>query len=177
MELSERQAFRMDVSSHKVRTVYTILSNIGMPIDKKPREMAIYINKMDKLLNIENSWKACEIKGLDLDLYGMNNNIIIKKVFDKYGYKGLDHMLFNYYMNKETSPLYLYATVGNGQKYLDCVAFLNTKNKVTEITVNNIASLLTAENELLTENEEIVNYLNTKINENIDNEKEIELVC
>ena len=177
IELSERQAFRIDVNSHKVRTIYTALSNIGMPIDKKPREMAIYINKMDKLLNIENSWKACEIKGLDLDLYGMNNNIIIKKVFDKYGYKGLDHMLFNYYMNKETSPLYLYATVSNGQKYLDCVAFLNTKNNVTEITVDNIDTLLTAENELLTEKEEIVNYLNTKTNENIDNEKEIELVC
>ena len=73
--------------------------------------------------------------------------------------------------------IHLYFFLDNKQEYLDCVAFLNTKNNVTEITVDNIATLLTAENELLTEKEEIVNYLNTKINENIDNEKEIELVC
>ena len=181
MEFSERQAFSMDMNSTKVRTVYTVLSNLGMPIDKKPREMAIYINKMHMLLNMGNSWKACDINGLDFNLYGKADNTVIKKVFDKCGYKGLDHILFNHYMNKETSPLYLYTNVDNQQILLDCVAFFNTKNVITVADVDNIKSLLTAENEIITETEEIKKYLNTKIKEIIDNknenEKEIELVC
>ena len=179
IEVSERQAFNIDANSYKIRNVYTELSNIGLPIDKKPREMAIYINKMSKLLDIVHSWKTYDITNdFDVKLYGKPNKMIIKKVYDKYGYKGLDHMLFNHYMNKEISPLYLYINFHDDKAIkLDCVAFLNTKYNASEITINNIKALLTAENELLTEQEEILNYINTKINENIDNKKETELAC
>ena len=47
--LEDNEAFSKMTSS----VAFSILNELGLPIDKKPKELAIYITKMNKLLKIK----------------------------------------------------------------------------------------------------------------------------
>ena len=89
-----------------------------------------------------------------------DNKKTIKRLYDKFGYKGLDILLFNYYMNQELNPLYLSFPQRNGDYITtDIIAFFNVTNNNTNIEINNIKSILTEDNEFIEDKEEILRYI------------------
>ena len=177
--LAERQAYDIGANYYKVSNVYKSLNELGLPIDKKPKELAIYITKMSKLLDMFYRHKHCNIVLDQKDqLKGVNSQKIIKRLYDKFGYKGLDILLVNHYMNQELNPLYLSFPQGDGD-YLrtDVIAFFDVTNNNTNIGINNIKSILTEDNEFVEDKEEILKCIEKTYNRIFKNKEKRQLEC
>lgn len=177
--LAERQAYDIGMNYYKVSNVYKNLNELGLPIDKKPKELAIYITKINKLLDMSFGRRYCNI-ALDQrkPLKGVNNKKTIKRLYDKFGYKGLDILLFNYYMNQELNPLYLSFPQRNGDYITtDIIAFFNVTNNNTNIEINNIKSILTEDNEFIEDKEEILRYIKKTYDRIFENKEKRQLEC
>ena len=164
---------------YKVSNVYKNLNELGLPIDKKPKELAIYITKINKLLDMSYGRRYCKI-ALDQrePLEGVNNKKTIKRLYDKFGYKGLDILLFNYYMNQELNPLYLSFPQRNGDYITtDIIAFFNVTKNNTNIEINNIKSILTEDDEFIEDKEEILKYIKKTYDRIFENKEKRQLEC
>lgn len=166
VELADRQAYDLRSNAYKIFRIYRELSAIKMPIDKKPRELAIYMSKMEKLLNLTDGCSPSPIK-LDGHIFKhKKSHDIIKKVYDVAGYKGLDELLFNCLMGQNIKFGFLYIpyqekidkTIYNKVKYMTSLIFYKGAMK-EKSTIN---CLITKDNQVLTDKEEIKEYISNE---------------
>lgn len=166
LALAERQAYNMAGNNYNMKRVYGTLNRIGLPIDKKPRELAIYMNKMQKLIDMNNNRNICLIK-YDEDMEpirGEHREEIIKRIYDNFGYKGLDKILFYCYMKKKMSPLFLSYPIDKDKRHsTEDIAFFSCEGKNVRYSYKEeIVAILTEDNRLLTEEEEVQTYITEK---------------
>lgn len=169
--LADRQAYQIGIYMHRTCRIYSDLYEIGMPIDKKPKELAIYITKMDKLIELAGSYKYVKFKYNDLEFYGFNNKKIIKRIYDVGGYKALNNMMVAYYMNKTAIPVSINFKLSNGEstyyKQTNDILFIKNTNdneQVIKPLANDkkIIGLLKEDNNYITDITEILEYLQDK---------------
>lgn len=167
-DLAHRQAYDIGANHYNVKRVYRVLNNAGMPIDKKPKELAIYMNKMKKLIDMNNNHFSCTIEYNDnmLSILGEYDISIIKRIYEKFSYKGLDKVLFDRYMKNKMAPLYLKFPV-NKDKYesSNAIAFFDAEgNNVRNTKKENIIAILTEDDRYLEDKQQIEEYLTENYN-------------
>ena len=100
---AERQAFNLTNKFTEFMRGCKIYKTLNIEIDKKPRELAIYLAKMTAINNLISFYgnKKFSIKDEDITYnFILQNSILpVKTVYENFGFKGLDVLLINHHMN------------------------------------------------------------------------------
>ena len=99
---AERQSYdvRTYGKMNDLRTTYVTLHKAGIPMDWKPKELEIYVSKIKslrQLLNTLPSYKRSMYSDDNIQI--ADDSKIIKVAYDLGGYKMLDKLLFEGFMN------------------------------------------------------------------------------
>lgn len=101
---AERQAFNLSYRFNDFIKGCRIYKKLNIAIDKKPRELAIYLAKMKAICDIAGFYgnKKFFIKDEDSTYgYSLSSDLItVKTVYEHFGFKGLDILLVNHHMEK-----------------------------------------------------------------------------
>lgn len=160
---AERQAFNLRYEFSNLVRGYKIYHKLGMPIDKKPRELAIYLAKMKAINDIINYYsnKNFSLKDESEDKnyhYSLTNNFTtVKTVYDNFGLKGLNALLVNHHMNKYRAYTLLLNNL-NSERSVLATAFVGKDNNLQGYDSNNVFLpdiLLTLDGQIIEDKKEI----------------------
>ena len=164
---AERQAYDLLVNLRYLLKGYEIYKSINIGIDKKPKELAIYIAKCKKIASIivNQSEKKFYIDDnkKTYEYYLTNSLDIVKTVYENFGFKGLDTLLSNHYVNKRLA----YTVCDNNTKKPFCIAFTTCNDGIhftsyilTELGKEYLPDkILTFNGEIIEDKEKIKEYL------------------
>lgn len=151
---AERQSY--DVSSYSkmldFKNAYTALKHIGLPIDWKPKEVQIYIDKANLLRYI-----LVDLYNKDFLLNKYNVKIdtsykVVKLGYDMGGFKLLDKMLFNRY-SKYCNKGYSHCILTCGEEILPAILM----TKIQDNTL--ITDVIYTANEIIEDRKQCEEYL------------------
>lgn len=176
-----RQAYNINNLSLFVTAYYTY-KKLGIPIDKKPKECAIYYKKM---LSIHNLCQSCDFINNVIDTDGGDKEIklsfssvqeAIKTLYNNNSYKILDDILINAYMNERCTPYCLkYITKEDGEnKIYNIKAIGYSNSRCYEISAEKRSdyplTIVTENNEIIDNEKEIKDFLRQKKREMLGKE-------
>lgn len=177
---AERQAYNLSYEFNTFVKGCKAYKKLGLNIDKKPKELAIYITKMKAICDVSNFYghKEFFIKNEDtIYNYFLRSNLItVKTVYENFGFKGLDILLTNHYMKKHIAYC-LFLNHSTSKNKLLAVGFLdNYKNSQSSIANKDYLPtiLLTLDGKIIDKEEDIKETLIELTKEAINKE---ETVC
>lgn len=153
-DLAQRQSYKLSSSYYQVLDTYKQCIKYGIPYDKKPRELAIYMDKMSKLFSMLSKFSYYKPE-IHEEINVFQSKKIAKMIFDEYGFKGLDNLLFNSYMN-DIHPFV--AKLKDEKDLLPYVIFFTHKDSI----FNTVAAYSLATKETINDKHEIIKLLTTK---------------
>lgn len=176
--LAERQAFSGHINV--IANGYKIYKELGIPINKKPKELAIYVQKMTALKDLISSYsQRTYYPPLDKYLIYKPNKDVVKYLYEKEGYKILDELLIRANMNKKEEPFYMNIEIEDKQYPIeDVIAFTNFRNRSHQDA--HLTSLLLKDGTIIENPEDIAEFLKKeeeKIKAAIEKEREVEATC
>lgn len=130
---AERQAFNLSYDFSSLIKGYRTYYKLGIPIDKKPKELAIYLAKMKAVNDIvyyysNKNFRIENKKENKRYYYSLGNSFdIVETVYKNFGFKGLNTLLINHHMNKYKAYTLFSNDTGPKRTAL-AVAFIDKNN-------------------------------------------------
>lgn len=146
---ANRQAFNLSFNLSSLLNGYVLYKKIGIPIDKKPRELAIFFNKTKELIKAcTGSYKiSYKIESTNNTIYFKKDKYTIETVYKLFGFKALDKILVS--MNFDNIEPYVLIDNDNPNDMLsDLIFFIQTKRSYNNET-STIKAILTPDGELI----------------------------
>lgn len=169
----DRQAYRL-YSITTFSNAYYNYKKLGIPIDKKPKECAIYYKKMQSLYNVCNSSdftnNVVDLDKGDKDIKLRFSDVeeAIRKLYESNSYKVLDDILVKAFMNERCIPYKLAYVIEEERtnKIYDLKAIGYSNSRCYELPSEKRSSypltIVTEDNEIIDNQNDIKKFLRDK---------------